>query len=97
MIPGMAKMMLIPLAASQAPNQPRMPKRSTNSIPEMTGEMAIGRSIRVMRRLLPRKSNLAIAQAAARPKAVFAGTTTRAVRSVRRMAAWLSGSANAWR
>ena len=62
-------------------------------MPEITGEIASGRSMRVMSTLLPRNSNLAIAQAAARPNSVLTGTTTAAVISVRRIAATVSGSA----
>ncbi len=61
-------------------------------MPEITGEIASGRSMRVMSTLLPRNSNLAIAQAAARPNSVLTGTTTAAVISVRRIAATVSGS-----
>ena len=46
----------------------------------------------VMRMLLPRNSNLAIAHAAASPNTVLIGTTIAAVISVRRMAASVSGS-----
>ena len=62
-------------------------------MPEITGEIASGRSMSVMRMLLPRNSNLAIAHAAARPNTVLIGTTTSAVVSVRRIAAAVSGSA----
>ena len=63
----------------------------------MTGETANGRSISVVRRLFPGNLNLAIAQAAAMPKATFAGTTIATVRSVSRMAARASGSRTAAR
>ena len=39
--------------------------------PETTGDTENGRSIRVIRKVLPRNSNLAIAQAAASPKTRF--------------------------
>jgi hypothetical protein len=42
-------------------------------IPEITGETAKGRSMRVMRAFLPGKSNLATAQAALSPKTRFRG------------------------
>jgi len=61
--------------------------------PETTGDTASGRSISVMRMLLPRNSNLAIHHAAVMPKTVFNGTTMAAVVSVSRMAARVSGSA----
>ncbi len=62
-------------------------------MPEITGDTASGRSMSVISTLLPRNSNLAIAQAAASPNTVLIGTTTAAVSSVRRMAASVSGSA----
>ena len=58
----------------------------------MTGDTANGRSIRVTSRLLPRNSKRAIAQAAAMPKSVLAGTTIAAVRSVSLIEAIVSGS-----
>jgi hypothetical protein len=60
--------------------------------PETTGETAKGRSIAVTRSALPRNSNLAIAQAAATPKAALAGTEIAATSSVRRIAASAIGS-----
>ena len=93
MIPGRANTMLMLCCCSHAPNQPCNPNSSTNTMPAITGETASGRSMRVMRTLLPRNSNLAIAQAAASPNTVLIGTTTAAVSSVRRMAAAVSGSA----
>ena len=64
----------------------------------MTGETANGRSISVTSRLLPRKSNLAIAQAAATPKTGLSGTaiaaTSRVSRTARqgvRLAGWRRG------
>ena len=48
----------------------------------------------VTRTLLPRNSNLAIAQAAATPNTRLSGTAIEATRSVRRIAASASGSAN---
>ena len=53
----------------------------------MTGETENGRSISVIRKLLPLKSNLAIAQAAARPKTRLSGTAIAATSSVSRIAA----------
>ena len=92
MMPGSAKMMLMSCCSSHTPNQPCRPNSSTNTMPEITGEIASGRSMSVISTLLPRNSNLAIAQAAASPNTVFTGTTTAAVSSVRRMAAAVSGS-----
>ena len=61
-------------------------------IPEMTGDTAKGRSMSVISVFLPRKSNFAMAQDAARPKTRFAGTATAAVSSVRRRAGSAIGS-----
>src|SRR2546422_2203934 len=57
----------------------------------MTGETLNGRSIRVVRRFFPLKSNLATAQAAATPNAALSGTTMAAVSRVSRMAANATG------
>src|SRR6266550_8255244 len=58
----------------------------------MTGDTENGRSINVINTLLPRKSNFAIAQAAATPNNRFAGTAIAAASSVSRIAASASGS-----
>src|SRR6478609_6215515 len=63
----------------------------------MTGDTAKGKSMSVMRRLLPRKLNLAIAHAAATPNTRFAGTAIAAAVSVSLMALIASGSVNAWK
>ena len=63
----------------------------------MTGDTENGRSISVIRNCLPRKSNFAIAQAAATPKIVLTGTTIAAVVSVSRIAASVSGVCSASR
>ena len=60
--------------------------------PETTGETENGRSIRVISRLLPLNSNLAIAHEAARPNATFAGTEIAATVSVSLIAACASAS-----
>ncbi len=62
--------------------------------PAMTGEIANGMSISVINRLLPRNSNLAMAQAAAMPNSVFSGTTMAAVSSVSSIDASVSGLSN---
>ena len=49
----------------------------------MTGETENGRSISVISRFLPANWNLAIAQAAARPKSVPIGTEKAAASTVR--------------
>src|SRR5258706_11878345 len=62
--------------------------------PEITGDTANGRSMSVMSTVLPRKSNLAIAQAAAMPNTRFDGTEIAAVSSVSLMDDSASGSVN---
>ena len=57
-MPGTAKMILMSCSTSQAPNQPWAPKSSTKIMPEITGETANGRSIRVISRFLPRELEL---------------------------------------
>ena len=60
-------------------------------MPEITGDTANGRSISVVSRFLPRKSNLAIAHPAQTPNTRFAGTAIAAARSVSFSAAIASG------
>src|ERR1019366_5586292 len=60
--------------------------------PDTTGETAKGKSIRVIRRLLPTNSNLASTHAADTPNTRFSGTAMPAASSVKRMAASASGS-----
>ena len=60
-------------------------------MPEMTGDTANGRSISVVSRFLPRKSNLAIAQPAQTPNTRFNGTAIAAASSVSFSAAIASG------
>ncbi len=96
-IPGTAKITLRSCSASHGPSSPVRPKSSTKTSPETTGETAKGRSIRLVRALLPGKSNLAIAQAAAIPKTRFAGTAIAAASRVRRRATSVSGSRTAAR
>src|SRR5258708_2079885 len=92
-MPGRAKMILTACSESQEPNQPCSPKRSTNTRPEITGETAKGRSIKVMSRFLPVNSNFATAQDAARPKTTLAGTAIAATVSVSRIALRVAGAA----
>ena len=61
-------MMWMSWASSHGPNQPCTPNSSTKINPAITGEMLYGRSISVIRKLLPTNWNLAMAQAAATPK-----------------------------
>ena len=91
-MPGTAKMMRMSCAWSQAPKVPCAPKSSTKIRPETTGETAKGRSIAVVSSDFPRKSNLAMAQAAATPNTAFRGTEIAATSSVSRIAARATGS-----
>ncbi len=91
-MPGTAKMILMSCSASQGPNQPWAPNTSTYIRPATTGEIENGRSIRVIRKALPRNSNLAMHQAAATPNTRFTGTAISAVIRVSLMADQASGS-----
>ena len=91
-MPGTANTIEISWSSSHSPNQPCAPNSSTSTRPAITGETANGRSISVTSRLLPRNSKRAMAQAAAMPNSVLAGTTIAAVSSVSRIAACVSGS-----
>ena len=73
-MPGTAKMILMSCAGSHGPNQPCAPNSSTKIRPATTGDTENGRSMRVISSCLPRKSNLAMAQAAATPNTRFSGT-----------------------
>src|SRR5690606_22125221 len=90
-IPGKANTMETSRCSSHGPNQPWEPNSRMNTRPATTGERENGRSIRVMSSCLPRKSNLAIAQAAATPNTVLSGTTTAAVIRVSWIADTVSG------
>ena len=74
--------------------EPALQRRTAarRSGPAITGETENGRSISVISTLLPRNSNLAIAQAAATPNTRFSGTAIAAASSVSRIAASASGS-----
>ena len=61
-------------------------------MPEITGDTANGRSIRVISRFLPRNSNFAMHQAAATPKTRLSGTAIAAMSSVSFAALSASGS-----
>src|SRR5690348_442522 len=63
--------------------------------PEITGETENGKSMNDVRRLLPRKSYLETAQAAATPNAEFKGTAMSAVMTVSLMEESASGSPSA--
>ena len=96
-IPGRAKMIFRSWSRSQPPNQPCRPKTRTKIRPAITGLTENGRSMKVSSRFLPRKSNLAIAQAAATPKTRLSGTEIAAAISVSLIAESASGSASAAR
>ncbi len=61
-------------------------------MPEITGEIENGRSISVSRMFLPRKSNFAIAHAAATPKMQLSGTEIAAAIKVNLIALNVIGS-----
>ena len=91
-MPGTAKMIWISCSRSQGPSRPCSPNSSTKIRPEITGDTAKGRSIRLTSRFLPRNSKRVMHQAAASPKAALSGTQIAATSSVRRMAASAWGS-----
>ena len=66
-MPGTANSTWMLFACSQGPNKPWAPNSSTKTRPEITGLTENGRSINVIRKVLPRKSNFVIAQAAITP------------------------------
>src|SRR6185503_13128379 len=90
-MPGTAKMILMPCSLSQGTSQPWAPNTSTKTRPEITGDTENGRSIRLIRSCLPRKSNLVMAQAAATPNTRLSGTARTAISSV----SWIAD--RAWR
>jgi len=94
-IPGTAKMILMSWSSSQGPSQPCAPNNRTKIIPEITGETANGRSIRVVRTFFPGKSKRAMHQAAATPNTALIGTATAAMSSVSLAALSASGSVTA--
>ena len=57
-MPGTANTTRMSWSMNHGPNTPLRPKSSTNTMPEMTGETANGRSISVVSRLLPGKVEL---------------------------------------
>ena len=75
-MPGTAKMILMSCSNSHGPNQPCLPKSWTKISPATTGDTANGKSMSVVSRRLPRKSNRVIAHAAAMPKTALAGTVS---------------------
>jgi hypothetical protein len=94
-MPGTAKSTWTLLACSQGPQKPCAPNSSTKTRPEITGLTENGRSISVIKKVLPAKSNFAIAQAAIRPNTRLRVTEIEATSSVSRIAASASGSDSA--
>ena len=94
-MPGTAKSTWMSCACSHGPKNPWAPNSSTNTSPEMTGLTENGRSISVIRKVLPVKSNLAMAQAAITPNTRLRVTEIAAISSVSRIADSASGSASA--
>ena len=90
-MPGKAKTMGQPCCTSQPPITELAPKHSTMHRPATTGDTENGRSIRVIRKALPRKSNLVMNQAAATPNTAFSGTASAATSSVSLIAEAASG------
>ena len=58
-MPGTAKTILMSCSASHGPRNPCRPNSRTNTMPEITGDTANGRSISVVSSCLPRKVELA--------------------------------------
>ena len=87
----------VPVVEPAGRTSPARRTAGRNTRPETTGETENGRSISVISRLLPRNSNLAIAQAADKPKTRLSGTAMAATRSVRRIADCVSGVGESWR
>ena len=71
-MPGTANTILRPWSISHGPSRPCRPNSSTNTMPEITGDTANGRSISVVSRFLPRNSNFAMAHPAQTPNTRFA-------------------------
>ena len=75
------EMILMSCRRQPGAEQALQPNSRTKTSPATTGDTENGRSISVISRFLPRKSNLAMDQAAATPKTVFSGTQMAAVSS----------------
>src|SRR6195256_239257 len=94
-MPGTANKTGMSWAISQGPKKPCAPNNSTKTRPEITGLTENGRSISVIRKVFPVKSNLAIAQAAATPNTRLRLTEIAATSSVSLIAESASGSVSA--
>src|SRR6266481_6882412 len=82
----------MPWLCSHGPQYPCAPKSKTKIRPEITGLTENGRSINEIRKVLPGKSNLAMAQAATRPNTRLRLTEIAATYSVSLIADKASGS-----
>jgi hypothetical protein len=82
----------MPCAAGQAPNPPLRSKDQYVDQAGHHGRDRESRSTSVVKKALPRNSNLARADAAATPNTRFIGTAIAAVMNVRRIALQASGS-----
>src|SRR2546430_17494918 len=81
-MPGTANSTWILCACSHGPQYPWAPNSSTKTRPEITGLTENGKSISEIRKVLPRKSNFAIAQAAITPNTRLRLTEIAATNSV---------------
>src|SRR5579863_6630 len=91
-MPGTANTTRMWCIRRKPPNQPCEPNSSTKTSPAMTGDTANGKSMSVIKALLPRKLNLAIAHAAATPNTRLQGTAMAATYSVSLTAVHATGS-----
>src|ERR1700716_2793801 len=94
-MPGTANSTWILWLCSHGPQYPCAPNSSTKTRPEITGLTENGRSISDIRKVLPRKSNLAIDQAATNPNTRLRPTEIAATHSVSLIADQASGSESA--
>src|SRR4030088_2713020 len=94
-MPGTANSTWILWACSHGPQKPCAPNSSTKTRPEITGLTENGRSIREISKVLSRKSNFAIAQAAIKPNTRLRLTEIAATNSVSLIADSASGSERA--
>src|SRR5258708_22104998 len=94
-MPGTANSTWTLWLCSHGPQYPCAPNSSTKTRPEITGLTENGKSISEIRKVLPRNSNLAIAQAATIPNTRLRLTEIAATHSVSLIADSASGSESA--
>ncbi len=82
MMPGVANTILMLCACRKSLAQPILPKTRIKTRPAITGEIANGMSIRVVRICFPRKRNFVIAQEEKRPNTVLNSTAETVATSV---------------